>query len=93
VYTGSGKNKVFQYIKFSWGDVANETSYSVQRCTLTSKGRTQTCNYSIIFPSLAANTTFVTDTPPSGTYKYQVKSNNSFTGLSSNWSTAVQVTR
>jgi len=93
VFSGNGKNKVFQYIRFSWVDVANETSYTVQRCTLTGKGANATCVYSIIYPSLPANTTQVQDVPPSGTYKYQVKANNSVTGLSSNWSAAVQVTR
>ena len=82
----------FQYIRVSWTDVSNETSYLVQRCTVTGKGRTQTCGSIVTIPA-GQNVTQIQDIPPAGTYKYQVQSYNSVTNLSSNWSTAVQVSR
>jgi hypothetical protein len=93
VSSGSGKNKVFQYIRFQWGDVANETSYSIQRCKVSGKGASATCVYAPL-TSVPAGTTSINDVPATtGTFKYQVKAVNSITGLSSAWSTAAQATR
>jgi hypothetical protein len=93
VYSGSGKNKVFQYIRFSWGDVANETGYEIQRCKVSGKGNNATCVYALL-ASVPANTTSINDVPAtSGTYRYQVRAVNTITGLSSGWSAAAQASR
>lgn len=92
VYTGTGKNKVFQYIRVSWSAAANATGYEVQRCKMTSgKGKSGTCGaYEIITPVPVAASP-LQDNPSSGTYKYQVRAVNA-DGVSA-WSTAVQATR
>jgi len=89
VYTGSGRKTTFQYISLSWSPVATAASYDVQRCQLSGKGKTQTCNYSVIQQGVATGP--IQDTPPAGTYLYQVRANNAYG--SSNWSNPAQVTR
>ena len=89
VFTGTGKNKVFQYIRFSWGAVPNAANYMVQRCKVSGKGASATCIYSLLTDGVVG--TSIYDVPPAGTYRYQVKANN-FSG-SSGWSAAAQTTR
>lgn len=93
VYSGSGKNKVFQYIRVSWTNVASETGYEIQRCAVTTVNKVTTCVYAPL-TSVGANVTTINDVPPGvGTYRYQVRAVNSITSLVSNWSTAAQASR
>ena len=92
VFSGRGKNKVFQYIRLNWTDVSGETSYTLQRCKVTGKGASATCTYAILPTVINANVVTVNDNPgASGTYKYQILANKTGT-TSPGWSTAAQVT-
>jgi M6 family metalloprotease-like protein len=89
VYTGNGRNKVFQHFLIAWNDVSGETSYTVERCQVQGKGKNATCAWGPLGSPLPANTTSITDAPAAGTYRYRVGATGP--GGFSGWSPEVQV--
>lgn len=75
--TGKGKNKTRSLV-LNWVDnSANEDNFVLERCQESGRGKSKSCNYSDL-TTLAANTTSYSAAISKGTFKYKVRSVNSF---------------
>jgi hypothetical protein len=72
---GRGRDKT-KIATLNWTDNSgNETSFIIERCEETGKGKNKTCIFAP-YDSVGANVTTYTDVPVSGNFKYRVKAGN-----------------
>lgn len=79
-YNGAGKNKTLARITLNWTDVANNTSYTLERCKVSGKGNTATCSFAPFGAALTADSSSYVDTGVEalgkGTYRYRLNAAN-----------------
>ena len=92
-YNGTGKSKTLAKITLSWTDVANNTSYTLERCKVSGKGNSATCTFSGFGAVLGQDANSYVDTGVAalgpGTYRYRLSAGNA--AGSSGW-TQISVT-
>ena len=77
VKDGRGKKTTISYVDLNWSDNSNnETTFVIQRCQETGKGKNKTCNFADLNTLGADVTTYRDSSVTSGTYKYRVRAVN-----------------
>lgn len=76
VKEGKGKKATIISVDLSWTDNSdNETSFEIERCIETGKGKNKTCNFST-YASVGADVTSFSDPSPASNAKYRVRAVN-----------------